>query len=206
MGKSAIVGSPNQRWVGYVATIAAALLSTFAVAIPAHSGDLYGGYDSRPYGAPYRYDHDSYRYAPEPTSYYHGAAYRPSCSPCGYGQCGYGGQCGCGWRCGPTVQRRGHVIERRWVEREYSERRYVTGGYYNNRPYGYGDSRWSGYPGNSGYGDSRWSGYPGNSGYGAPRPYLGYGGIQYQPSRASYEYEEPPRPPVGIPYYSDGYE
>ena len=95
------------------------------------------------------------------------------------------------------------MIERHWVEREYYERRLAVGGY-PYRSYGYGDGR------SYGYGDS-------SPPWGAPRPHLGYGGIQYQPSpilyedeappRSPYDYEGPPRPPIGIPsaYYNDGY-
>jgi len=178
MGKSAIIGSPKRPWAGYVATISGALLSAFAAAGPAQSGDLYN---------PYEYS--SYRYGPEA---YRG--YSRNCYSCGCYQCGCS-RCGC---CA-TAHRRSHVIERHWVEREYYERRLPVGGY-PYRSYGYDD------------------GYRYNSSppWGAPRPHLGYGGIQYQSSpilyedegpRSPYEYEGPPRPPIGIPsaYYNDGY-
>jgi len=189
MDKSAIVEAPNPRCTGYVAAVAATMLITLAAAVPAHSGDFHNAYESRPYAPPYRYD--PYQYPPEPASYYHGAAYRPGCQSHGCGRYN------CTWRCGPIVQRRGHVIERRWVEREYSERRYVTGGYNHDRPYGYASSQWSPYPGRSEY--------PGPSGFEGPRPHLGYGGVQYRPYSASYEYDEPPRPPAYITGAPGGY-
>jgi hypothetical protein len=195
MDKSAIVGSPKRPWVGYVATIAAVLLGEFAVAIPAHSGDLYNPYD-RPYAAPYGYG--PYQYGPGPVSYYQGAAYRPHCNPCGCVRCG------CTWRCAPIVHR-SNVIERRWVDHEYVERRYDGGGPYY-RPYGYAGGYPSGY-GAPGYGGPGYGGPGyGGPGDGGPRPHIGYGGINYGPYPISYDYDAP-RPPVGIPgpYYNDGY-
>ena len=177
MGTSAIIGSPKRPWAGYVATISGALLSAFAAAGPAQSGDLYN---------PYEYS--SYRYGPEA---YRG--YSRNCYSCGCYQCGCS-RCGC---CA-TAHRRSHVIERHWVEREYYERRLAVGGY-PYRSYGYGDDR------SYGYGDGH--PYYSSPPWGAPRPHLGYGGIQYQPSPILYEDEAPPRPPIGIPsaYYNDDY-
>jgi hypothetical protein len=186
MDKSAIVGPPKRPWVGYVAIVVAALLGAFAVAMPAHSADLYGP----GYGAPY--GHGSYGPGP---AYYEGAAYRPHCSPCGCSPCGCY-QCGCSpcgcWRCAPIVHRRG-VIERHWVHNEYFERRLDTG-----------------WPGGfaGGYGGPGYGGPRPHLGYGGVNygPF-GYGAANYGPSPISYEYDGP-RPPVGIPgpYYGDGYE
>jgi len=193
MGTSAIIGSPKRPWTGCVAAISGALLSAFAAAGPAQSGDLYN---------PYEYS--SYRYGPEA---YRG--YSRNCYSCGCYQCG----------CCATTHRRSRVIERHWVEREYYERRLAVGGY-PYRSYGYGDGRSYGYGDGRSYGyrDGRSYGYGDSSPpWGAPRPHLGYGGIQYQPSpilyedeappRSPYDYEGPPRPPIGIPsaYYNDGY-
>jgi hypothetical protein len=168
MGTSAIIGSPKRPWAGYVATISGALLSAFAAAGPAQSGDLYN---------PYEYS--SYRYAPGPAAYY---GYRRNCNSCGCYQCGCS-RCGC---CA-TTHRRSPVIERHWVEREYYERRLPVGGY-PYRSSGYAD----GYP------------YYSSPPWGAPRPHLGYGGINYGPYPISYEYDAP-RPPADVPYYGDGY-
>jgi len=117
--------------------------------------------------------------------YYQGVGYRSGCDPCRCNPCCYScgcSRCGC---CGSSMPRRSKVIERHWVEREYWERRYHVGGHRYDR--GYADSYESGYPRHPGYG------------YGAPRPYS-----------ASYDYDEPPRPPAAIygvrsPYYYDGY-
>jgi hypothetical protein len=167
MNKSAIVGSLRRPRVGYIATIVGALLGGSAIAVPAHSGDLYN-------------------------PYYQGIGYRHGCHQCGCSPCGGCSQCGCS-QCGYPQYgccapvRRSHVMERHWVEREYYERRYPVGGHRYYR--GYADSYESGYPRHPGYG----------YGYGAPRPYA-----------ASYDYDEPPRPPAAIygvraPFYYDGY-
>jgi hypothetical protein len=111
------------------------------------------------------------------------------------------------------------VAERHWVQRDYWERRYPAD---LPRYRGYGDG-YPHYPYPGGY--PNYSGaYPYYPGY--ARPHLGFGGIQYPPSRVSYEYEAPPwpafegappqsmyeyegspRPPAGIPnaYYNAGY-
>ena len=120
--------------------------------------------------------------------YYQGVGYRSGCYQCGCYQCGCS-QCGCSrcGCCGPIGYRRSHVTERHWVEREYYERRYPVGGhrYYG----GYADS----------YG-GQYGRYPG----------FGYGGMRAGPYSASYDYDEPPRPPAAVygvrsPYYYDGY-
>jgi hypothetical protein len=187
MNKSAIIGSPKRRWGGYLAAITGAMLSAIAVAAPAHSGDFHNPYE-RPYG------YGPHPYGPGPGPYYQGAAYFPHCSPCGCGGCG------CAWRCAPILHHRSNVIERRWVDHEYVERRYDGGGPYY-RPYGYAGGYPNGY-GAPGYGGP---GY-GGPGYGGPRPHIGYGGVNYGPYPISYEYDAP-RPPVGIPgpYYNGGY-
>jgi hypothetical protein len=123
------------------------------------------------------------------------------------GYYGYYGPNPCAYRCGYPVYRyypyrrhygcyscRPHLLyERRYVEREFVERRYGYGGYrhyYRRYPY-YGYGRYYGYP----YGGYRPAGY--GYGYGgvgrrwAP-PYLtGYYGYDNN-------YEEPPRPPAPI--------
>jgi len=199
MEKSAIVGSAKPQRAGSIATIAGVLLGACAVAAPAHSGDFYNPYDSRPYSEPYPYD--AYRYEPAP--YYHGAAYRSNCYSCGYR------------RYGPVVQRRGRVVERRWVEREYIERGYASPrpvyyrnyGYADSPPYGYPDSPWRYYHSPTVYPD-----YQSPSVYPEARPNpfpYGYGGVRWQSASDSYGYAEPPRPPapvVSIPsayYYND---
>ncbi|SRR5579871_1315529 len=120
----------------------------------------------------------------------------PRCAPCGCNPCGC---VRCGGCC--VVRRRG-VLERHWVEREYFERRYAVGGPHFRAFYG------GGYP----------PYYPGAAWWEAPRPHLGYGGIQYGPAPISYEdgpppprplydFDPPPRPPIGIPagYYGGDY-
>ena len=179
MDKTAIVGSSKRRWIGYVATIAAVLLGEFAIAMPAYSSDLYYPRARYGYGP----------YAPGPAAYYEGAAYRPSCSPCGCSRCG------CIPRCAPPVHCCGsNVVERRWVDHEYVERRFVGGPYY--RPYGYAGYQPYGY----GYGGPRYGGVP---------PHLGYGGINYDYGQYPISYEneyDAPRPPIGIPGpYNVGY-
>src|SRR6516162_6551802 len=153
MDKFAIVGSSKQRRVGYIVAIVGALLSEFAVAVPAQSADFYP-----PLG-------------PGPT-YYQGAAFRPNCFPCGCNPCGCNpcgcSQCGC---CGPVVQRR--VIERHWVEREYFERVGCcrTSGYGDGYPYGgpgYGGPGYGGPRPFLGYGGVNYAPYPPA---GIPGPY-----------------------------------
>jgi hypothetical protein len=129
----------------------------------------------------------------------------------GYGGYGYGGPCS--YRCGsyyPIYRRhygcyscgRNLVYERRYIEREYVERRY---GYGYRRHYGcYSYDRC-----HAGY-------YP-YGGYGRPGYYGGYGGYGFPgvrrrwpvPFPAAYSdgyggYDEPPRPPA--PVYDDRYE
>jgi len=133
-----------------------------------------------------------------------------------YGDYGYGGG-PCSYRCGypayrpyyPAYRRhygcyscgRHLIYERRYVEREYVERRY---GYGYRRHYGcYYDRCRSGYYGYGGY--RRPVGYYGyGGGYGG----YGYGGVGRRwplPLPAGYEQDEyPPRPPA--PVYDDRYE
>jgi len=102
------------------------------------------------------------------------------------------------------------------VQRDYWERRYPADlprypGYARGYPYYPYPGR---YPDYSGDYPNYSGGYPSG---GWARPHLGFGGIQYPPSRVSYEYEAPPwpayedeaspRPPMGIPgaYYNAGY-
>jgi hypothetical protein len=110
--------------------------------------------------------------------------------PCAY-RCGYPA-----YRYYPAYRRhygcyscRSHLIyERRYVEREFVERRYGYGSYRHHYPY-YGYGRSYGYP----YSSYRPSGY----GYGGvgrrwASPYItGYDGYDGN-------YEEPPRPPAPI--------
>jgi hypothetical protein len=127
----------------------------------------------------------------------------------GYGGYGYGGPCSyrCGYHpyypiyrrhygcCGPHL-----VYERRFVEREYVERRFGYGYHRHYGCYSY---------------DRCYSGYDPYGGY--RRPYYGYGGYGFPgvgrrwpvPFPAAYGggyggYEEPPRPPA--PVYDEGYE
>jgi hypothetical protein len=196
MNQSAVIRVANRRYLAYVAAFAGILLGGFAIAVPAHSAELY-------YPEPYpasQYQYDYHRYSPEP--YYQGAAYRQNCSqcgsncsPCGCGRCGCTSRCGCDWRCGVTVQPRDHVIERRVVEREYYERRYAAAPRHSYRSYGYAEPGWSGYPTPSSYEESRPS-----------FPY-GYGGVRWLSAPGSYDYPGPPRPSAAVgtpgPYYSD---
>ncbi len=144
-----------------------ALLGTFAVTAPAQAGYYGDGY----YGNPCSYRCGGY------------VPYRPRCSACGcYRRC-YSGS------------RSGLVYERRFVEREYVERRYGYGGGYR-RNYGYNP-----------YGYRRPCGYYSCGGYRSwSRPYpYGYGGVrswrapygQYEPTADQY-YDEPPRPPAPV--------
>src|SRR5215468_8448061 len=97
MDRSAIEGSLKRRWVGSVAIIPLVLLGVFGAAMPAHSADL--GYPP-PYG-----------YGPHPYVPYEGVAYQPPCCrpppPC----------------CRPPPCCQPHVVERRWIDHEYVERR-----------------------------------------------------------------------------------
>ena len=153
-------------WRGRLALIVAgvlALLGSFMVTAPAQAGyydDSYYGSNPCSYRCGYGYGYPRYRYAP----------YRE------YGGCS---PCGCYRRC-HSYSRPGVVYERRYVEREYYERRYG---------YGYGGYRsWSRpYP---------W-GYGGVRGWRAPYSY------RYEPSAD--RYEEPPRPPAPV-WGGAGYE
>jgi hypothetical protein len=154
---STAIARPRAR--SRLALIAAGILALFGSLVVTASAQAgyYGDPYYRPYPCSYRCGYPTYRH-------YDG------CSPCGCYR-----RCYSGWR-------RGYVYERRYVVREYVERRYGDGGY--RRPYGY-------YP-YGGYYRSRPWGY----GYGGigrrwPTPYVG----GYEPSA----YEEPPRPlePVG---------
>jgi hypothetical protein len=146
-----------------------ALLGSFMVTAPAQAG-YYGDsyYGSNPCSYRYRCGYPRYRYAPR---YYNG------CSACG-----------CYRRC-HSYSRPGPVYERRYVEREYYERRSGYGGYRRHYGYPYGGYR-SSYPWGYGYGGigRRW---PTPSAYG------------YEPS--GYGYEEPPRPPAPV-WGGGGYE
>ena len=173
-------------WRSRLALIVAgvlALLGSFVVTAPAQAGyydDSY--YGSNPCSYRCGYGYPRYRYAP----------YRD------YGGCS---PCGCYRRC-HSYSRPGVVYERRYVEREYYERRYGYGGYrrhYGYNPYG-GYRRHYGYP----YGAYRSWSRPWGYGY-------GYGGVGrrwptpfadgYEPSAD--RYEGAPWPPEDIPY---GYE
>jgi hypothetical protein len=155
---------PKGRRLALIVAGALALLGSLAVTAPAQAG--YYGYDG-------------YGYRP-PCSY--GCGYRPyryhyGCSSCGcYRHC-YSGS-------------RGYVYERRYIEREYVERRYGC----CHHHYGY-------YP-DGGY---HRDGYYPSADYGRPFPY-GYGGVRYWRPPYGYSrfdlgggrygagYEEPPRP------------
>jgi hypothetical protein len=179
MSQRSIVGSPIRRPSTYVAAVAGALLGAGVFAAPARSGEFdgYGPYSTR-YDA--YYQRGGERYAHGPAAYGYRGGYRPSCVSCGCGRCG------CGWRCRPMVESRGHIIERRVVEREYYERRYAVGG--SSRPYWHTESRWPRYPVPSGYEEARPAAFP-----------YGYGGVRWRsPEPGPYEYEEPPRPPAPV--------
>jgi hypothetical protein len=116
----------------------------------------------------------------------------------GYGP-GYGGyyrgcgSCGCHSCCSPCGHRPfiqpGPVVERHW---DYWERHYPPPYPYRYYPSGYAGYPYP-YPG--GYTGSPY--YPYSSDYAynsAPRPRLGFGGVQYPPAPISYEYQTPPTP------------
>src|SRR6266436_4025165 len=127
------------------------LLGSLVVTAPAQAGY----YDDSYYGSNPCYNRCGYpRYRYVPPYRYNG------CSPCG-----------CYRRC-HSYSRPGPVYERRYVEREFYERRYGYGGYRRPYPYGYGGVR-------------SWRG-----------PY----GSLYEPSAERYGdgYEEPPRPPAPV--------
>jgi hypothetical protein len=166
MDKSAIIGPPRRPWVGYAAAIAGAVLSEFAVAIPAHSGDLSYEHASWPYPVSHRYQE---RY-PERWHRRHVSDHR-------YVVNEYYTNYTTPWHRSYPYEYEG------W-------RRHAYACPYEYRcPYGY--PGYQGYPGHRGYRSSY--GYPGSSWSEAPRPHLGFGGIA-QPGPISYEYEVPPRP------------
>ena len=118
-------------------------------------------------------------------SYYGGyrpyAPYRYRCSACGC------------WRRCYSTSRPGLVYERRYVEREFVERRYGWPVHHYRRHYGYypygGYRSWS-RPFPWGYGGVRTWRAPS---YGWQAPYSGY-----EPTAERYGYEEPPRPPAPV--------
>src|SRR5215468_362613 len=203
MNKPAIIAARQLPRIGYIALICGALLGSVAATTTAQSADLY----------PYPYPQ-----YPQYTAYPGYNGYR-NCYPCGCRPCCNPCCNPCGYR--PYVVRPAPVVERHW---DYWERRYpypyrhpyYPNGYAGGYPY-YPDGYAGGYPS-----------YPGGYAGGA-RPYLGFGGVQYQyppaapisyeyeaPPRSPYEYEasaqpaydyEAPRPPVGVPgaYYNAGY-
>jgi hypothetical protein len=192
MNKFAIIAAHKPRRTDCIAIISGVLLGAVAAAGPAQSGD---------FAVPYQYT--GYRYAPGYNGYYR------NCYSCGCHRCGCY-QCGC---CN-VARPYGLVAERHWVERDYWERRYPIGwrGYAGGYPYNYGGYP-AGYPYYSGGYPAGHPYYSGASGW-EPRPHLGFGGVQYRPSPISYEYdgprplyqyEAPPRPPIGAPYYNAGY-
>lgn len=177
MNSPAIARPPGRRRLALIAAGALALLGSFVVTAPAQAG----------------YYEDSY-YRPNPCSYRCGYGY-PHYGYQHYGYAPYRYRYGCS-TCG---SRPSLVYERRYVEREFVERRYGWPPHHCCRHYGY-------YPYGGAY--RSW-----------PRPYpYGYGGVgrrwptpygyRYEPTAD--RYEEPPRPPlpVGTGYEGDpdGYE
>jgi hypothetical protein len=149
-----------------VVAIVCGTLCSVAAALPAQSADL----------SAYPYEYSAY--GPGYGGYYHG------CSSCGCRPCGHT----------PFVQP-GPVVERHW---DYWERRYPSpypNHYPNYYPSGYAGYPYSSYP--SSYSGNPYYPYPNDYTYNsAPRPRLGFGGIQYPPAPISYEREAPP-PPYG---------
>jgi hypothetical protein len=181
MNSPATARSPGRSRLALIAAGFLALLGSFVVTAPAQAGyynDSYYGSSPCSYRPRCGYGFSPYRYAPYR---------RYGCSGCG----------GCYRRCGP-VYRSGGVYERRYIEREFVERRYGYGWPYR-RNYGYNP-----------YGGYRFepSGFP--WGYGGVRNWRAPYGSGYQPS--AYGYEEPPRPPApvwggaGYEAAPDGYE
>jgi hypothetical protein len=166
---------PGHSRLVMIAAGVLALLGALVVTAPAQAG-YYGDsyYGSNP--CSYRC---GYRYAPEP--------YYRRCSACGCGRSCY------------STSRPGLVYERRFVEREYVERRYGWGARHYRRPCGYYSC--GGYR-RPYYGYSR-PYYP--YGYGGVRSWRSPYGYRYEPSADRYAdgYEEPPRPPLPV---GDGYE
>src|SRR5262249_3927186 len=137
---------------------------------------LLGAFVVTPAQAGY-YDDSYYGYR-RPCSY--GCGYSPyRCSPCGCYR-----HCYSGWR-----RPGGYTYERRYVEREYVERRYGGGYYHHHYGYPYGGYRH--------YGD-----YP-DGGYREPFPY-GYGGVRYwRPPYGYYRYRPSWAEGVSDRYYDD---
>ena len=177
MNDPAIARPPERRRLAMIVAGALALLGSFVVTAPAQAGYYDGGYYGGYYGS-------------HPCSYRCG--YR-SYAPRYYNGCG---RCGCYRRCGS-----GAVFERRYIEREFIERRYGYGGGYRHC---YGDYPCGGYRPHYGY-------YPSYGGYRRPWGY-GYGGVgrRWPTPSLSYEpigdgYEEPPRPPAPVYGYETEY-
>jgi len=180
MNSPATARPPARSRLALIAAGVLALLGSFVVTAPARAGyyeDSY--YGSRPcsYRCGYpHYGYSPYRYRYAPYRYHYG------CSTCS--------------------SRPSLVYERRYVEREFVERRYGWPPHHYRRHYGYYPSE--GYRRHYGY--YPYGGYrrPWGYGYGGigrrwPAPY-GYG---YQPS-ADID-EEPPRPPAPV-LGGSGYE
>ena len=186
MNSPATARSPGRSRLALIVAGVLVLLGSFVVTATAQAG-YYG--DSY-YGSNPCYDRCGYpRYRYVPPYRYNGF------SPCG-----------CYRRC-HSYSRPSLVYERRYVEREYYERRYGWGGrhyrhcgYYSceGRPYY-----------RSHYGDNPYGGYrrPYPYGYGGVRSWRGPYGSLYQPSAERYGdgYEEPPRPPAPV-WGGAGYE
>jgi hypothetical protein len=181
MNSPAAARPPSHRRVAMIVAGVSALLGSFMVTAPAQAGYYGEGY----YGSrPCSYRCGGYGY--EPYRYYH------RCS-----------SCGCYRRCYST-SRSGLVYERRYVEREFVERRYGYGWpshhYYGRRygynPYGYGYN-----PYGAGYGGGYYERFP--YGYGGVRGWRSPYGYRY-PSAYRYADEGPPRPLAPIPYGYDG--
>jgi hypothetical protein len=178
MNSPATTLPPGRSRLALIVAGVLALLGSLVVTAPAQAGYYEGSY----YGSnpcSYRCGYPHYGYAPR---YYNG------CSACGcYRRCGSG-------------YRSGLVYERRFVEREYVERRYGYGGYHRHYGcYPYGGCRRYGYYPYGGYYRSRPWGY-GYGGIGRRWPTPGFG---YQPSAEIYEGEPRPLAPV---YGGTGYE
>jgi len=211
MSKFAIIGSLKRPWIGYVAMTAGALLGEFAVAVPAHSGDLGYEYASWPYQVSRQYPDRWHRRHVTDRRYVVNEYYTNYTTPW---HRSYPNEYG-GWRRHAYMCPPGYRCP-------------------------YGQPGYQGYPGrygyHSSYGGYSGGGYSGQPWYEAPRPHLGFGGVaqsapisyEYEmpprpmydygapprpiydygaPPRPMYDYEAPPRPPIGIPanyYYNDG--
>jgi hypothetical protein len=179
MNSPAVARPPRHSRLAMIVAGVLALLGSFVVTAPAQAGY---------YGDSY------YGYGPRPCSYRCGYSYEPYRYRCS--------SCGCYRRC-YSHSRPGLVYERRFVEREYVERRYGWSGrnYYGRR---YGYNPYGGYYRNGGY----YGRFP--YGYGGVRTWRSPYGYQYAPSAYRYAVDEPPRPPAAVPYgygygYGDGY-